>query len=156
MKNKVLEHREAVNIKLGNGYTLMVEREDYESKEYDCKGTNYYLVVYYRKEYFTDITDYIKYSDNKIEANDTIDTIKQKVFNYLNNKYVGVADYQGCDFKVGDSMTLKEWKEWAIGDRDLADDDYGYRLFKELPLKHIIEEIENYWEIGIKKVVLAR
>ena len=155
MKNKVLEHKEAVNIKLGNGYTLMVEREDYTYED-DCKDTYYHLVIYYRKKYFVDISDYIKYSDCKVLPNDTIDEIRQKVFNYLNNKWVGIEDLQGCDFKVGDSMTLKEWKEWAISDRNTCDDDYGYSLIKRTPLKHIIKLIEDYWELSIKKIVLVK
>lgn len=154
MKNRVLKDNETATIKLGNGYSLEIKRKDCldENKEI---VVNYHLVVYLRGKYFTDITEYIFYSNYKIIAEDTLETIKQKVFNYLNNKYVCVDDLQGADFKVGDSMTLKEWKEWAISDRDICDDDYGYRLMKKTPLKSIIELIEDYWEITIKNVVLG-
>lgn len=151
-----MKDKETAVIKLGNDYSLEVKRNDFDDKNYEVKGTIYSLVIYYRKKYFVDISNYIKHTDYSIKPNDTIDNIKQKVFGYLNNKWVGVDDFQGCDFKVGDSMTLKEWKDWAINDRDLADDEGGYRLFKKMPLKNIIKEIENYWEISIKKVMLVR
>lgn len=157
MKIKVLKGNETATIKLGNGYSLEIERKDYLYEEDNFKETivNYHLVIYLKGKYFTDITDYIRYTDYKIVADDTLETIKQKVFNYLNNKYVGVDDLQGTDFKIGDSMTLKEWKEWAISDRDMCDDDYGYSLMKKTPLKSIIDLIQDYWEITIKKVVLG-
>ena len=156
MKLNELKHGEKTMIELGNGYSLEIEKFEYNKEYIDegCDDCCFYLDIYLNGKWFTNLNDYIFHSDYEITANDTLEEAKQKVFNYLNNKYVGTKDFQGTGFKVGDIMTLKEWKEWAIDDRDMCDDDYGYSLMKRTPLKRIIDLIQDYWEIEIKKVVL--
>lgn len=152
LKEYIKESGDCVRWKVTKDFSIFIER-DIVVKNEDCSSTYEMATIltelFYKDDFLTwidsDWTLHIKETDTKKE-------VIEKVRKYLVGKYVCVDDIQGRSFKVGDSMTLKEWKNWALQDRENSCDSTTYNHIKRTPLKSIISFIESLWELEIVKV----
>lgn len=64
-------------------------------------------------------------------------------------RYQCVADLQGDDYLLGTTKTAQEWKEWALKQREEADDSEGYKLVNSTPLNGIVKLIEEMYQLSI-------
>ncbi len=68
-------------------------------------------------------------------------------------KYVCFADYQGGSFAVNKCLTAKGWAEQALEWCDM-DEHHSYicRLIDNCNEKKLIDEIQDFWSIGIRRL----
>lgn len=147
LKEIIPNEYDNIRLPIGGDWSIWIEKNfDYEFGE---KVNEWYLCELFYKDEFLSSLDCFVASDE-----DTEETIIARCRDMLKDTYIGIEDYQGGDFKVGDFMSIKEWKAWALQDRDNCCDDYLYKIIKRTPLKGIIESICVLWGIEIIKVVL--
>ncbi len=68
-------------------------------------------------------------------------------------KYECFADYQGGDFAVDRILTAKGWAEQALDWCDMDDHmEFLSALIDDCDEEKLINEIQSFWEIGIRPV----
>ena len=64
--------------------------------------------------------------------------------------YICIEDKDGEGFHVGDVMTAKGWKEWAMSLNDYGEfDDEFKEFFVNSPPEETLDHIMNIWGIEI-------
>jgi hypothetical protein len=69
----------------------------------------------------------------------------------MNKLYINIDDYQGGTWALGETCTLKEWRELAMCWND-SDEDWGsYEALKRYEIKNseLCDYISSYWSLNI-------
>jgi len=132
---------------IGGDWSIWIEKN--VDRFYGEDDYEWYLCeLFYKDDYLSGLEFF------KVEDSDTKETIISRLKEEMKDTFICVADNQGGTFEVGNFMTIKDWKKWALQDRDNSCDDYFYNKIKRLPLKKVIDFICSLWDIEIIKVVL--
>ncbi len=64
--------------------------------------------------------------------------------------YTCVKDLQGADYMVGETMTAKGWKDWALNQRkEVADDDALIKEIESTQLNEIVPYLADLYGLEI-------